>query len=53
MTDLGITRTNFKSEWMMVKDDKLYVGGHGRPYSDALDGTKAKSHNPKRVKVVD
>lgn len=25
----------FKAEWMVIKDDTLVIGGHGRPYTDA------------------
>lgn len=47
------TSAFFKSEWMVVKDDKLIIGGHGRSYTDPADGTRIKSDNPKWVKVVD
>lgn len=43
----------YKSEWMVVKDDKLIIGGHGRSFTDPNDGTLIKSDNPKWVKVVD
>lgn len=42
----------FKSEWMVVKDDKLIVGGHGRSFTDPEDGTRIKNDNPKWVKVI-
>lgn len=42
----------FKSEWMVVKDDQLIVGGHGRSFTEPGDGTKVKSDNPKWIKTV-
>lgn len=42
----------FKSEWMVVKDDNLIVGGHGRSFTDPEDGTRIKTDNPKWVKVI-
>lgn len=43
----------YKSEWMVVKDDKLVIGGHGRSFTVPNDGTLVKSDNPKWVKIVD
>lgn len=42
----------FKSEWMVVKDDQLIIGGHGRSYTEPNDGTKVKSDSPKWIKTV-
>lgn len=42
----------FKAEWMVVKDDLLVIGGHGRSFTDPLDGTKIRHWNAKWVKVV-
>lgn len=47
------TEKPFKAEWMVVKDDNLIVGGHGRSYTMPDDGTKIKSDNPKWIKIVD
>lgn len=44
---------HFKSEWMVVKDDKLLIGGHGRPYTAPGDGSRIISTNPTWIKVVD
>ena len=44
---------HFKSEWMVVKDDNLLIGGHGRPYTAPGDGSKIISTNPTWIKVVD
>lgn len=41
----------FKAEWMVVKDDKLVVGGHGRPFTDIADGTIVQGHGSEWVKV--
>lgn len=43
----------FKSEWMVVKDDRMIVGGHGRSFTDPNDGTRIKNNNPKWVKIID
>lgn len=45
-------RAFFKSEWMVIKDDQLIIGGHGRSYTEPGDGTKVKSDNPKWIKTV-
>lgn len=45
--------SSFKSEWMAIKDEKLMIGSHGRPYTDPQDGRIVKSNNPKWIKVVD
>lgn len=46
------SRTPFKAEWMVVKDDQLVVGGHGRPFTDARGGAVI-SDGPTWVKVMD
>lgn len=42
----------FKGEWMVIKDGELLIGGHGRPYTAARDGSKILSVGPKWVKTV-
>lgn len=42
----------FKAEWMVVKDEALVVGGHGRPYTDARNGAMILSTGPTWVKSV-
>lgn len=42
----------FKGEWMVIKDGDLLIGGHGRPYTVAGDGSKVLSVGPKWVKIV-
>lgn len=42
----------FKAEWMVIKDDVLMVGGHGRSYTFPEDGTRVKNHNAKWIKLV-
>lgn len=44
---------NFKAEWMAVKGDELYIGGHGKPFTHPSDGRRILSDNPRWVKVVD
>lgn len=46
------TGTPFKAEWMVVKDDSLIIGGHGRPYTDARDGVTILSNGPRWVKSI-
>lgn len=47
------TSAFFKSEWMVVKDGKLIIGGHGRSYTMPNDGTRITNNNPKWVKIID
>lgn len=42
----------FKAEWMVVKDDELYIGGHGKAYTDPVNGSLILSNGPKWTKVV-
>lgn len=49
----GNTAKGFKGEWMVVKDDELVVGGHGKEYTSPYNGTEIQSLNPMWVKVVD
>lgn len=42
----------FKSEWMVVKNDHLIIGGHGKAFTDPLDGSRIKSNSPKWIKVI-
>lgn len=48
--DGSINQAAFKAEWMVVKDDELVIGGHGRPYTDAQGAVL--SENPLWVKIV-
>lgn len=47
----GREEGGFKGEWMTVKDDKLYVGGHGRE-TVARDGMSIVNKNYQWVKIM-
>ncbi|KAI1716942.1 apyrase domain-containing protein [Ditylenchus destructor] len=50
----GIFEKPFKTEWMLIKDGKLYTGGYGKEWTDD-DGEVAKNtgKNPQYVKIID
>eukprot|EP00457_Paulinella_chromatophora_P007653 gb/GEZN01007677.1/.p1 GENE.gb/GEZN01007677.1/~~gb/GEZN01007677.1/.p1 ORF type:complete len:464 (-),score=33.00 gb/GEZN01007677.1/:54-1445(-) len=48
----GHAEKGFKSEWMADKDGTLYIGSHGREFTDPKEGTKIVSNNPEWVKTV-
>jgi soluble calcium-activated nucleotidase 1 len=46
-------REGFKAEWMVVKDGKLVIGGHGRERTKPSDGRAVVSRKPMWVASVD
>lgn len=50
--DGGEKSETFKGEWMTIKDGNLLIGGHGRPYTAAGNGSKIMSIGPKWVKAI-
>lgn len=49
--DFHLMLIGFKGEWMTVKNDKLYVGGHGKE-SIARDGITVLNKNYQWVKII-
>ncbi|KAI6192112.1 Apyrase [Aphelenchoides bicaudatus] len=47
----GLTNKTFKTEWLTIKDEELYVGGYGKEYTDKVGNWQ--NDNPLWVKVVD
>lgn len=48
----GDVTKGFKAEWMAEKDHVLYIGGHGREFTDPKIGTKIISRGPMWVKTI-
>uniref|UniRef100_A0A914EDL4 Apyrase n=1 Tax=Acrobeloides nanus TaxID=290746 RepID=A0A914EDL4_9BILA len=47
----GNVNKTFKTEWMAIKNDELYVGGYGKEWTD-LNGN-ILNYNPMWIKVID
>ncbi|CAD5213555.1 unnamed protein product [Bursaphelenchus okinawaensis] len=47
----GFHNTSFKTEWMTIKDEHLWIGGYGKEYTN-LDGS-FRDNNPMYIKVID